>query len=312
MNGGRAPFDDAQPLQRNGSGGRPSKCGRALLRNTLRNLALWCRVIARAPQAQNPRPPPGGFVAIVLVAMAIVAAMFLIDARATDWARHLPGWFRAAFEHITDLGLSGWFLVPFGLILVWLAAAISPALPLLSQGVLAMLAARVGFLFLAIGVPGLFVTVVKRVIGRARPYVGSHDDPFAYMPFIWRSEYASMPSGHATTAAAAAVAIGAIWPRARGGMWVYAFVIMFSRVAVLAHHPSDVIAGALVGCVGALLGRRWFAARRLVFSASALRAYPGPSFRRIKTAIYEAITRSNSCRGRWPAWRPIEPDRDAL
>ncbi len=29
---------------------------------------------------------------------------------------------------------------------------------------------------------------------------GGHDDPFAYMPFIWRPEYASMPSGHSTTA----------------------------------------------------------------------------------------------------------------
>ena len=54
---------------------------------------------------------------------------------------------------------------------------------------------RFGYLFLAIGLPGLFVTIVKRLIGRARPYVGNHDDPFAYMPFIWQPEYASMPSG---------------------------------------------------------------------------------------------------------------------
>ena len=67
------------------------------------------------------------------------------------------------------------------------------------------------------------------------------------MPFVWRPEYASMPSGHATTAASAAIAIGAIWPRARGVMWFYALTIMFSRVVVLAHHPSDVIAGAFYG-----------------------------------------------------------------
>ena len=75
-----------------------------------------------------------------------------------------------------------------------------------------MLTVRFGFLFLAIGLPGLFVTIVKRLIGRARPYVGSHDDPFIYMPFVWAPEYASMPSGHATTAASAAIAIGAMWP----------------------------------------------------------------------------------------------------
>jgi undecaprenyl-diphosphatase len=93
-----------------------------------------------------------------------------------------------------------------------------------------------------------------------------------------------MPSGHATTAAAAAVAIGAVWPRARLVMWLYALLIMFSRVVVVAHHPSDVIAGAAVGVIGALIVGRYFAARGLVFSARDWRPYPGPSWRRLKAA----------------------------
>ncbi len=113
-----------------------------------------------------------------------------------------------------------------------------------------MLVARFGFLFVTIAAPSLFATIIKRLIGRARPYVGSHDDLFAYLPFIWRAEYASMPSGHATTATAAAIAFGAIWPRLRGPMWLYALIIMATRVIIAVHHPSDVIAGALVGVVG--------------------------------------------------------------
>src|SRR5208282_5341188 len=123
------------------------------------------------------------------------------------------------------------------------------------------------------------------------PYVGSHDDPFAYLPFIWRPEYASMPSGHATTVASAAIAIGALWPKSRAVMWFYALIIMFSRVVVLAHHPSDVIAGALVGVVGALMLRRAFAARRLVFSATDLRPYPGPSWRQLKAVARRLVVR---------------------
>jgi len=211
--------------------------------------------------------------------------MFLLDVSASEWARHLPFWFTESFERITDFGLSGWFLYPLGFILLCLAAATSSALPRPTQGVLGALAARCGFLFLAIALPGLFVTIVKRLIGRARPFVGGHDDPFLYMPFIWKPAYAAMPSGHATTAAAAAIAFGAIWPHTRGVMWLYAFGIMLSRVVVLAHHPSDVIAGALVGVVGALMIRHWFAARGLVFSAVDLRAYPGPSRRRLKAAM---------------------------
>jgi undecaprenyl-diphosphatase len=85
-------------------------------------------------------------------------------------------------------------------------------------------------------------------------------------------------------------------------MWLYAFVIMVSRVTVLAHHPSDVIAGALVGTAGACLVRRWFAARRLGFCPRDLRAYPGPSWPRIRAALAEAFAKSG----------PIERKRDAL
>jgi len=76
-------------------------------------------------------------------------------------------------------------------------------------------------------------------------------------------------------------------------MWVYAALIMFSRVAVLAHHPSDVIASALVALVGTHLLRRWFAARRLVFRASDLRSKPAPSVARIKAALRQAISSRN-------------------
>ena len=77
-------------------------------------------------------------------------------------------------------------------------------------------------------------------------------------------------------------------------MWLYALIIMVSRVVVLAHHPSDVIAGALVGIVGALLVRRWFAARRLLFAAADLRAFSGPSWQRIKAALREAVGSSGA------------------
>ena len=256
----------------------------ALPSRIVANFALAVVALARPPRAKLPAPPRGAVAAVLFTCMAIIASMFLLDRTASDWARHLPGWFIEAFEQITDFGLSGWFLYPLGVILLGLAAVASPASPRLAQGVFAALGARFGFLFVAIAAPGLFTTIVKRLIGRARPYVGGYDNPFLYKPFIWQPAYASMPSGHATTAAAAAVAIGAVWPRARPLMWLYALTIMFSRVVVVAQHPSDVLAGALVGAVGVLLLRRLFAARRLAFSPRDLRPYPWPSWRRLKAA----------------------------
>jgi membrane-associated phospholipid phosphatase len=260
-----------------------------LLQNVLRNFRQWICVLVRAPRASVPPPSASVIMAVVALLIASIACMFLIDIAASAWARTLPQWFEDVFERITDLGLGGWFLFPFGFILLCLAAVTSPRLTRQTQGVLAMLTVRFGFLFLAIGLPGLFVTIVKGLIGRARPYVSSPDNPFIYRPFVWAPEYASMPSGHAATAASAAIAIGALWPKSRPVMWLYALVIMFSRVVVLAHHPSDVIAGALVGALGALWLRRAFAARGLLFSAIGLRAFAGPSLPRVKAALREVL-----------------------
>ena len=130
------------------------------------------------------------------------------------------------------------------------------------------------------------------MIGRARPLVGGSLDPYLFRPFNWTAEYASLPSGHATTAFAALVAFGTLWPRARTIMWIYALLIAVSRVVVTAHYPSDVLAGALVGVVGALLVRRWFALRGLGFSLSpdgVLQQKPGPSLRRIKSVARELL-----------------------
>ncbi len=262
-----------------------------LAHNALKNLERWSLALAPAPPAKMLMPSVPAIAATLAALYVIVASMFAFDAAASEWASHEPSWFRGLFERITNFGLSGWFLIPSAAAVLFLAAVISPALPWRSQGVLTALAARFGFLFLAVGVPGLFVTIVKRLIGRARPFVGGHghDNPFLYKLFVWRPDYASMPSGHSTTAVSAAIAVGAIWPRTRPVMWIYALVIMASRVFVLAHHPSDVIAGALTGAIGAFMMRRWFAARRLVFCPRDLRPYSGPSWRRIAAALHDVF-----------------------
>jgi membrane-associated phospholipid phosphatase len=202
----------------------------ALPKNTLENFAKWGAALARPPLVRTPPLPLSAFVAIILTTAVAIAVMFGVDIAASDWAHHLPRWFIDAFEEITNFGLGGWFLIPSAFVFLCLAAVAAPTLPRITQGVLAALAARFGFLFLAVGVPGLFDTIIKRLIGRARPYVGSHDDSFAYMPFIWRSEYGSMPSGHSANVAAVAIAIGALWPKTRPVMWLFALLIMFSRV----------------------------------------------------------------------------------
>jgi undecaprenyl-diphosphatase len=269
----------------------PTNRGGAMLRRIGTNLAAWFSTLVRPPRIAAARwwplwPLTGRVVLGAVVSILLVAGiMIAFDASAITGARGLPPWLVNIFGEITDFGKSGWFLWPIGILLLVIAALASPELPRFSQLVLATIVVRLGFLFLAIGLPGLFGTIVKRLIGRARPFVSGIADPYVYKPFDWSPAYASLPSGHATTAFAAAVAVGALWPKARPVMWIYAVVIAVSRVIVTAHHPSDVIAGAIVGTVGALLARSWFASRRLGFAIDAdgrVRALPGPSLRRVK------------------------------
>jgi len=225
-----------------------------------------------------------------LAVAAVFATMWLLDAASLANVRRLPAGLVAAFGRLTDFGLSGWFLWPTGLVLIALALLDSPAKPAFARQVLAAWAVRLGFVFLAVGLPGLFVSIVKRLIGRARPFVDG-DGVWSFMPLGWQVDHASLPSGHATTAFAALVAIGALFPQARALMWIYAVLIALSRVAVTAHHPSDVVAGAIVGAVGALLVRDWFASRGLGFFVAAdggVRPLPGPSVRRIVKSVARA------------------------
>jgi membrane-associated phospholipid phosphatase len=125
---------------------------------------------------------------------------------------------------------------------------------------------RLQFVFFAVLVPLLAGELMKFVAGRGRPFVGGHANPFNFAPFAGTEAYASFPSAHAITAFALAFAVSAVWPRARAAMIVYALLIAASRLVLLAHHPSDVVAGGLIGVVGAMAVRYWFAARRLGFA----------------------------------------------
>ncbi len=263
------------------------------LRRCAANVAVAVAILLRPARryVRNPWPldPQRLAISAGVAAAIFLAVMFLIDAAAINGVGHLPRWIVWSFDQITDFGKSGWFLWPLGILFLGLAAL--PSLPRVPQLVLAAIMVRVGFLFVAIGAPSLFDTIIKRMIGRARPLVTGVADPYVFSPFKWTAEYASLPSGHATTAFAVVVAFGTLWPRWRTVLWVYALLIAVSRVVLTAHYPSDVLAAAVVGVVGALLVRRWFALRGLGFSIApdgVLHQKPGPTLRRIK-AVARAL-----------------------
>lgn len=245
---------------------------------------------ARSSQAMAVAPRRVAIVAAVSLAL-VLACIALIDRPVARAVAHFPDWIVWPFGQITDFGMSGWVLWPLSILFLAMAA-LPEASSRVSQAVLAAVMVRVGFLLAAVAVPGIFVSLLKRIIGRARPNVIGHIDPFLFAPFRWHFEYASMPSGHATTVFSVLVAFGTLWPRARTALLLYAMVISVSRIMVMAHYPSDILAGAIIGTVGALMVRRYFALRRLAFSVGpdgATHQLPGPSLARIKAVARDLL-----------------------
>ena len=266
---------------------------RSRLRSFRENAAAYLALFRRKPRRLT-STRRGRLHLWLVTGIALTACtMILVDAWSVGAAKRLPSWLISILDEITDFGRLTWILVPTGALLLLLGVLTSPELPRMAQGVIAAVAVRLSFLFVATALPGLVMTILKRLIGRGRPLVGGSADPFLYHPLSWNVEYASLPSGHATNAFAAVVAIGALWPRTRPFMWAYAIVIALSRVVLTAHFASDVLAGAFVGIAGALLVRRWFAARQLAFyqdGEGMIRPLPGPSFSRLKRVARQLIT----------------------
>jgi len=219
-----------------------------------------------------------------ILGAAIIAMMYLLDAHEIGWMpkRGTPSLW--PIRILTDFGKSAYVLwALFGLLLVVAIAA--ARFRGISRAVMLGLATRLQFVFFAVLVPALVGEVLKWIVGRGRPFVGGEGNVFNFRHFGGTEAFASFPSGHANTAFALAFAISALWPQARFVMLAYAIAIALSRLVLLAHHPSDVVAGALVGVIGAMAVRYWFAARRLGFSIhgdGAIVPLPGPSLEHLK------------------------------
>jgi membrane-associated phospholipid phosphatase len=215
---------------------------------------------------------------------AIIVLMYAIDAWeiAQMPKRGTPSlwWVRI----LTDFGKDEYVLAVLGGLLIAVAIA-SPALHGIRRSLLLGLGTRLQFIFCAVAVSSLVTEVLKYSIGRGRPFVGGEANAFHFSHFAGNPAYFSFPSGHATTAFALAFAVSVIWPKARVAMGVYAIVIAATRLVLVAHHPSDVVAGALVGVIGAMFVRYWFAARRLGFAIQrdgTIVSLVGPSSGRLK------------------------------
>ena len=152
------------------------------------------------------------------------------------WEKHLEhwiveqrvGWLDWFFIALSWIGRLGavWIAIAFVLALMWRRPAI------LVMTVAADLAADV------------LAEVIKALVPRHRPFEHQLGPPSATHSF---------PSGHAATSFACATVLSHYAPRFRVPFYVLATLIAFSRIYNGMHYPTDVLAGAALGVLTALL-----------------------------------------------------------
>lgn len=92
------------------------------------------------------------------------------------------------------------------------------------------------------------VQILKRVVARPRPS-DAFGRPLALVPL---PDQFSFPSGHAAAATAVAATAAIAHPWCASLALPLAALVSYSRVALRVHHPSDVLAGVVLGLGGAL------------------------------------------------------------
>ncbi|MCU1379489.1 MAG: hypothetical protein JWN29_2472 [Acidimicrobiales bacterium] len=113
-------------------------------------------------------------------------------------------------------------------------------------------AARLG---VSLGIESVLINgLVKSLFRRTRPVRQQHSARKLRNP-----KSSSFPSGHATSGFMAATLLGAGRSKRTKALWYgAAAIVAASRVHVKIHHPSDVLAGAVVGVgLGAAAKRIW-------------------------------------------------------
>ncbi len=154
----------------------------------------------------------------------LIAVRPLHDSRLTE-----------AINHTIRMLGTGYVQAPLALAMILIGAACSPRLRRAGVWTLVSFAAS-----------GLAANIVKVIVHRPRPWT-TEPPPAEWSGYLHNSAFQSFPSAESATSFAVAMMIGAWYPRWRVALLILAALIAIARVVVGRHHPSDIVAGAMLG-----------------------------------------------------------------
>lgn len=229
---------------------------------------LVARRRARRAGLIAPRGETASFVMAATLVLAFAAIAFL-DPPTHSLLGAASGAWRGFLKTLTGYGEGVEILVASAAILIFCLGVSLEGLRPRIRAALFEIGCAAAFTFAAVAGSGLAASLIKNVLGRARPEHLAASNVFELHPFAFRAAYASFPSGHSTTAGASAMVLALLFPALRRPILAAGVAIAASRVLLDAHFPADVVAGFGFGVAFTLTLAHALARRNLVFRQAA-------------------------------------------
>lgn len=185
---------------------------------------------------------PEWFIYTVMTFLLAIGCFLYLDLTISSYFYSLKNSLMVLFfKQVTHLGESHYYLVLSILIYLGFRKRSSA------------LASKALFVFWSVALSGIISDIIKVVVARYRPELYFEKHLYGFKWFDIGYGVNSFPSGHSATALAAFIALGLLFPRYKIFFLFIGMFIAFSRIAIVAHYPSDVLVGGYIGVVTALL-----------------------------------------------------------
>jgi undecaprenyl-diphosphatase len=234
---------------------------------------------------------------LIALAFALLMTAVLLDGPIRALAQSLDPSVRDALRLVTSFGKSSWPL-GVGLALLGLVTILQrQRVARLAQDLAALRSAMI-LLLISVAGSGFLASLSKHVIGRIRPSTDPEAQVLEFSVMAFRAGWAAFPSGHATTATAAALALAWCFPRFAWAWLALGLSAALSRALIGVHWFTDCLAGILLGAVVTIAVGRAMEARGRV-----LQVPPG-ALGRIAHETASQIRARLSGLGLWLSRRP--------
>ncbi|HZW61195.1 MAG TPA: phosphatase PAP2 family protein [Candidatus Babeliales bacterium] len=112
---------------------------------------------------------------------------------------------------------------------------------------------KFGYVFLSILFATVIGSVLKVILARYRPEMLFEHGLYGFHYFSLKDMYHSTPSGHALCIFAACTSLSILFRRYMVLFFLIAIIVGLSRIILTKHYLSDVILGAYIGMMSALI-----------------------------------------------------------